>query len=131
MGQRARMAERHLGSFRCLRLDYLRTHVSVKDRVKFPLHELFQSFDPRSGTPTGSKVLEVGCGPVIQHGISVAAFASEIVFSDISSSNREAVQKINGWTETPTPSTGRLISTTSSRLSRERARRRPGRESSE
>ena len=74
--------------------DYLRTRFgdeSVKDRVQFPLvklYELFQSFPPRSGT-----VLEVGSGPVIQHGISVAAFASEIVFSDISSSNREAIQK--------------------------------------
>ena len=77
--------------------DYLRTrfgNVEAKDRVQFQLiklHELFQSFDPRSGI--GPKVLEVGCGPVIQHGISVAAFTSEIVFSDISSSNREAIQK--------------------------------------
>ena len=78
--------------------DYLRTRfgdVSVRDRVQFPLiklHELFQSFSS-DGAAAGPKVLEFGSGPVIQHGISVAAFASEIVFSDISSANRGAIQK--------------------------------------
>ena len=39
------------------------------------------------------KVLDFGSGPVIQNCISASAFASEIVFCDIFSSNREAVQK--------------------------------------
>ena len=80
--------------------DYLRTRfgdLSVEHRVQFPLiklHELFQSkFESFVHSGIGPKVLEFGSGPVIQHGISVAAFASEIVFSDISSSNRGAIQK--------------------------------------
>ena len=79
-------------------IDYLRTrfgNVDAKDRVQFQLnklHELFQSFSS-DGAAAGPKVLEFGSGPVIQHGISVAAFAAEIVFSDISSANREAIQK--------------------------------------
>ena len=88
------------------------------------LHELFLTFGNDKKT---LRVLDFGSGPVVQHGISVAPFAFELrTFSP-----PIARQFRNGWTETPMPSTGRLISTTSSRLSRERARRRPGRESSE
>ena len=50
-------------------------------------HEAFQAL------PFSLKILEFGCGPVIQHAISAAAHASEVVFSDISESNREAVKK--------------------------------------
>ena len=50
-------------------------------------HEAFQSL------PYSLKILEYGCGPVIQHSISAAAHASEVVFSDIVASNREAVDK--------------------------------------
>ena len=79
--------------------DYLRTrfgNVSAKDRVQFQLnklHELFESVPRPPPGGVGPRVLEYGSGPVMQHAISVAAFASEIVFSDISSANREAIQK--------------------------------------
>ena len=39
------------------------------------------------------KVLDFGSGPVIQHSISAALKASEVVFCDISRSNREEIQK--------------------------------------
>ena len=63
---------------------------TVKDRLQFLLdghHEVFQSL------PYSLKVLDFGSGPVIQHCISAAPHASEIVFSDIAESNREAVRK--------------------------------------
>ena len=50
-------------------------------------HEAFQAL------PFSLKILDFGSGPVIQHAISAAAHASEVVFSDISESNREAVKK--------------------------------------
>ena len=55
------------------------------------LHRLFATSALRSRD--GVKVLDYGCGPVVQNCISAAAFASEIVFCDISRPNREAVQK--------------------------------------
>ena len=64
--------------------------MTVKDRLQFLLdghHEVFQSL------PYSLKVLDFGSGPVIQHCISAAPHASEIVFSDIAESNREAVRK--------------------------------------
>ena len=55
------------------------------------LHKLFSMFGKEK---TGElRVLDFGSGPVIQNSISAAAFASEIVFCDISSANREAIQK--------------------------------------
>ena len=59
-------------------------------RIHFTLrcyHEVFQIL------PSSLKILEFGCGPVIQHSISAAAHATEMVFSDIAKSNREAVKK--------------------------------------
>ena len=76
-------------------MDYLRTRysdVTAKDRVQFQLdklHDLFQTF----ATSARLKILDYGSGPVIQHSISAAAYASEIVFCDIASSNREAIKK--------------------------------------
>ena len=64
--------------------------VTAKHRVRFILgrfHEAFQSL------PYSLTVLEYGSGPVIQHCISAAAHASEIVFSDFAEPNREAVRK--------------------------------------
>ena len=75
--------------------DYLRirySDVTLKDRVQFQLgklHDLFQTFSTRDRL----KILDYGSGPVIQHSISAAAYASEIVFCDIASSNREAIKK--------------------------------------
>ena len=74
--------------------DYLHTrynNIAAKERVQFQLdclHDLFQQFSTRE-----LRVLDYGCGPVIQHSISAAAYASEIVFCDISSSGREAIKK--------------------------------------
>ena len=59
-------------------------------RIHFILrfyHEPFQTL------PYSLNILEFGCGPIIQHSISAAAHASEVVFSDIVASNREAVKK--------------------------------------
>lgn len=75
--------------------DYLRTRysdISAKDRVQFQLDKLHDFFHTFSSTDC-LKVLDFGCGPVIQHSISAAAYASEIVFSDIASSCREAIKK--------------------------------------
>ena len=63
---------------------------SVKDRVQFLLNGFHQAFE---SLPYSLTVLEYGSGPVIQHSISAAAHASEIVFCDIAESNREAVRK--------------------------------------
>ena len=74
--------------------DYLHTrysNIAAKERVQFQLdrlHDLFQQFSTRE-----LRVLDYGCGPIIQHSISAAANASEIVFCDISSSGREAIKK--------------------------------------
>ena len=74
--------------------DYLYTrysNIAAKERVQFQLdclHDLFQQFSTRE-----LRVLDYGCGPVVQHSISAAAYASEIVFCDISSSCREEIQK--------------------------------------
>ena len=73
---------------------YLHTRygdVTAINRVQFQLnclHSMFQSI-----SQDGLKVLEFGCGPVVQHSISAAARASEIVFSDIAESNRNTLRK--------------------------------------
>ena len=62
------------------------------DRWQFPLnklHELFKTLPPNKGI----RVLDFGSGPVLQHGISAASYASEIVFSDISAPYRESIKK--------------------------------------
>ena len=75
--------------------EYLHTRYSstaAKDRVQFQLnclHDLFQQFSTRNSL----RVLDYGCGPAILNSISAAAYASEMVFSDISSYNRAAIQK--------------------------------------
>ena len=64
--------------------------VNLSDRVLFQLenyHESFQSL------PHSLRVLDYGTGPVILSVISAARYASEIVLSDISESNREALRK--------------------------------------
>ena len=64
-------------------------------RVTYVLEQLHRVIGDYTTKKCGSqlKVLDFGSGPVVQNSISAAAFASEIVFSDISSANREAVQK--------------------------------------
>ena len=64
-----------------------------KQRARYSLdhlHEVFGSAHIKGGS---FKVLDYGSGPVIQNCISAAAFASEIIFCDISPANREAIQK--------------------------------------
>ena len=66
--------------------------VTVEDRVQFQLkalHRLFRSFPHESCL----KIVDFGCGPVIQHSISAASRAAEIVFADIAESNRLAIKK--------------------------------------
>ncbi len=79
-------------------LDYLKQRFGdVNDqRVTYVLEQLqkvLDSYVKKQRCDGELKVLDFGCGPVIQSCISVAPFASEIVFSDISSVNREAIQK--------------------------------------
>ena len=68
--------------------------VSLKDRVQFQLdhlHTLFQSLP--TGDGHNMTVVDFGCGPVMQHSISAAGHASELVFADIASSNRASIQQ--------------------------------------
>ena len=65
---------------------YLRTRFTNLGAMDRELHELFQTL-PSSGE---LKVLDFGCGLVIQHCISAAAHAAEVVFCE---SNRAAIQK--------------------------------------
>ncbi len=57
------------------------------------LHNVLHRYVSKRRSDCELLVLDFGCGPVIQNCISVATFASEIMFSDISSANREAIQK--------------------------------------
>ena len=79
-------------------LDYLqRRFGDLNDQratyVLGQLHTVLNGFMTKKRSDGELRVLDFGSGPVIQNSISAAAFASEIVFSDISSSNREAIQK--------------------------------------
>ena len=77
--------------------DYFLTRygdINVKDRVQFQLDKIDDLFQATFSTDQRSlKVLDYGCGPIIQHSISAAAYASEVVFCDISSANCEAIKK--------------------------------------
>ena len=75
-------------------LAYLREHYADirEQRVSYYmrcLHDLFQGLKHQGEL----KILDYGSGPVIQNSISAAGFATEIVFCDISYSNRETTQK--------------------------------------
>ena len=77
--------------------DYFLTRygdINVKDRVQFQLDKLHDLFQATFSTDQrGLKVLDYGCGPIIQHSISAAGYASEVVFCDISTPNRGAIEK--------------------------------------
>ena len=62
-------------------------------RVTYQLGKLHRVFKDSFHDNTSLKVLDFGSGPVVQHCISAASKASEIVFCDIFPSNREAIQK--------------------------------------
>ena len=74
---------------------YLRTRfssdVARSIRMWAPLRGFHKAFESLTGSSL--KILDYGCGPVIQNSISAAAHASEIVFCDIAESNLEAVRK--------------------------------------
>ena len=57
------------------------------------LHGVLSGYVRNKRSGCELKVLDFGSGPVVQNSISAAAFASEVVFSDISSANRKAIQK--------------------------------------
>ena len=63
------------------------------DRWQFQLDKLHETFQKMEATPDSRRVLDFGCGPVIQHSISAVPYASEIVFCDISAANRDAIKK--------------------------------------
>ena len=69
-------------------------YVDLNDlKTKGVLDHLHHLFGNLGKDKDRLKVLDYGSGPAVQNCISVAARASEIVFSDISSANREAIQK--------------------------------------
>ena len=73
---------------------YLRprfSNVAKNIRAWTPLRGFHEAFESLTGS--SFKILDYGCGPVIQNSISAAAHASEIVFCDIAGSNLEAVRK--------------------------------------
>ena len=67
--------------------------VSLKDRVQFQLNHLHTLFQSLPTVDDGVTVVDFGCGPVIQHSISAAGHASELVFADIANSNRAYIQQ--------------------------------------
>ena len=74
---------------------YLRTRfssdVAKSIRMWAPLRGFHKAFESLTGSSL--KILDYGCGPVIQNSISAAAHASEIVFCDVAGPNLEAIQK--------------------------------------
>ena len=75
-------------------LSYLRSQYSdvYDQRGKYMLDNIYSLLQRYRGRQD-LRVLDFGSGPVIQNCISAAAFASEVVFCDISPANREAIQK--------------------------------------
>ena len=67
---------------------YTKVGQSSKKFLKV-LHELYSSYGP---SPSGLKVLDYGCGPVVIYEISAALQASEIVMADYAEQNQRAVQ---------------------------------------
>ena len=62
------------------------TEVSPKRKQTLKvLHELYSSYGP---SPSGLKVLDYGCGPVVVYGISAALQDSEIVMADYVEKNQ-------------------------------------------
>ena len=57
------------------------------------LHGVLSGYVRNKRSGCELKVLDFGSGPVVQNSINAAAFACEVVFSDISSANRKAIQK--------------------------------------
>ena len=67
--------------------------ITAKDRVQFQLDNLHNVFNNLQTPDASLKVLDYGCGPVIQHSITAAAYASEIVLCDYAQPNRNAIRK--------------------------------------
>lgn len=65
----------------------------LEQRWKYQLDKLHETFHEIRASPGSLRVLDFGCGPVIQHCISAVPYASEIVFCDLSAVNREAILK--------------------------------------
>ena len=75
---------------------YLRTRfydVNVRDRIQFQLESYHEAF---KCLPNSLRVLDYGTGPALLSVVSAAGHASEIVLSDYSESNRDALKR---WLE--------------------------------
>ena len=71
---------------------YLRSYDAVTEFHTHPIklvHELFHSY---GSTSAGLKVLDYGAGPIVFFAISAARQASEIILSEYTEKNREALQ---------------------------------------
>ena len=81
------------------------------DRVLYPLEKFHKFFSALPQT-NDMKVLDFGSGPIIQHCISAAANASQIVFSVISPRRTASLYTKSGCETMPIRSTGPRNSTT-------------------
>ena len=72
---------------------YLQYYTEVSDVYKFPLKEIHGLFQSYKATPAGLKILDFGCGPIPAYQCSATPYASEIVFTEYTERNCEALQK--------------------------------------
>ncbi|XP_067138480.1 nicotinamide N-methyltransferase-like [Centruroides vittatus] len=70
------------------RSDIVNKTVEMEEFVSFCLHEIF-----RDEAFRGERILDVGCGPTVHRMAAPSEYFSEIVLSDYSEHNREAVRK--------------------------------------
>ena len=66
---------------------------ALDHRWKYQLDKLHGTFQTIGASADSLRVLEFGCGPVLQHSISAVPYASEIVFCDFAAPNREVINK--------------------------------------
>ena len=69
--------------------DYYKKVGQSSQKTLKVLHELYSSYGP---SPSGLKVLDYGCGPVVVYQISAALQDSEIVMADYVEKNQREVQ---------------------------------------
>ena len=66
---------------------------TLDHRWKYQLDKLHGTFQTIGASADSLRVLDFGCGPVLQNSISAVPYASEIVFCDFAAPNREAINK--------------------------------------
>ncbi|XP_023243709.1 nicotinamide N-methyltransferase-like, partial [Centruroides sculpturatus] len=66
----------------------LNNMIEIEEFVSFCLHQMF-----RDEAFRGKRILDVGCGPTVHRMAAPSKYFSEIVLSDYTENNREAVQE--------------------------------------